>query len=590
MTSLKHKLELTFCGYAIFSTALFFVTGIAYQVLGRWPVTHQDFWRIYDTCLHRSWMYSALLKYNGHSHFFPSQFWLVDLRFFHGNQDFLFAFGLSFEIAGTALFLLPVWRDRRIHITTKLFSSMIIVVFTFWMGRASMTVSGGFNCCYSLVLVGAALAFYSLGFATEQKRRETVVLTGVVVGGLLATFSFGTGLAVWAAALATGYCLRFRFTLLIALGFAGAAAALIFIMLPTQEARGPHIAQTDWFHVSTYVSLLHYFFHLLGSPLLQMCTTWIPQKTLAPSLSDLVATTFGATGGTLGVVVLVRQLARRNLQFGLASTGFAIMIFNLFAFILITLARADHIASVPGELDAPRYYYWSSLFWAGLLLFGLRLSETRRVLRAPMVCAMLAIPVFAFPSHYHEGWRWRHVRLLSNEAATSLLNGVKDPQQIKILSPYPDLVFRLASEMRARRLDMFAAGYQDWFDRPASKVFGQNRRVAGFKGRCQIRLLSTQPVAARINGSAVHGEKMIPEISVVIDSRDLVRGVARSASTPRWINWLLYDGIFQPRKFVGFIAPYDPREQYSLRSVEGTMLSSEAMRIPPPPTQLGGGR
>ena len=50
-SSTRAKLKLTFQAYIVIATAVFFVTGTAYLVLGRWPVTHLDFWRIYDTCL-----------------------------------------------------------------------------------------------------------------------------------------------------------------------------------------------------------------------------------------------------------------------------------------------------------------------------------------------------------------------------------------------------------------------------------------------------------------------------------------------------------------------------------------------------------
>jgi hypothetical protein len=67
---------------------------------------------------------------------------------------------------------------------------------------------------------------------------------------------------------------------------------------------------------------------------------------------------------------------------------------------------------------------------------------------------------------------------------------------------------------------------------------------------------------------------------VITDSNEVIRGVARSSATPKLIDRLLYSRIFQPRGFVGFIADYDPRLQYSVRSVEQNGLSSELIEIP----------
>jgi hypothetical protein len=67
---------------------------------------------------------------------------------------------------------------------------------------------------------------------------------------------------------------------------------------------------------------------------------------------------------------------------------------------------------------------------------------------------------------------------------------------------------------------------------------------------------------------------------VITDSNQVIRGVARSSATPNLIDRLLYSRIFRPRGFVGFIAGYDPRLQYSVRSVEQNGLSSEVIEIP----------
>src|SRR6266853_1512329 len=83
----------------------FFVSGVVYLYLGRWTVTHQDFWPIYDFCLNHTWLESALLKFNNHSLFFPSFLWLADLRFFHGDQQPLFFAGLTLLFISASLLL-----------------------------------------------------------------------------------------------------------------------------------------------------------------------------------------------------------------------------------------------------------------------------------------------------------------------------------------------------------------------------------------------------------------------------------------------------------------------------------------------------
>src|SRR5205823_10545059 len=74
------------CALPILAIAFYSVSGLAYLYFGSWPVTHQDFWQLYQRALTHSWLQSALLKYGPHSIFFPSFFWLTDLRFFRSEE------------------------------------------------------------------------------------------------------------------------------------------------------------------------------------------------------------------------------------------------------------------------------------------------------------------------------------------------------------------------------------------------------------------------------------------------------------------------------------------------------------------------
>src|SRR5437899_3969396 len=140
----------------------FLVSGIVYLYLDRWTVTHGDYFAIYDFCLNHTWLESALQTSNDHSLFFPSFLWLADLRFFHGNQLPLFLAGLALLLITVGLLLVPVWRDKTVGLTAKILSTLVVIVGNFWMARAFITASGGYDCENSLVMAGAALAFLLL--------------------------------------------------------------------------------------------------------------------------------------------------------------------------------------------------------------------------------------------------------------------------------------------------------------------------------------------------------------------------------------------------------------------------------------------
>ena len=210
----------------------FLCSGIASHYAARWTETRADFWRIYAVCLSHSPLESALLKSNNHSIFFPSLIWLTDIQFFHNNQEILFFFGIFFQIATAALMLVPVWREKSLSLTARLAATLIVIVGSFWMGRASITASGGFNCMCSLALGGAALAFLNLPGMQEQSPHYWRAFLMVVAGAYLASFSFGSGLAVWPALLLAAWSARVSWRSLILLGLAGLSAALIYIYLP----------------------------------------------------------------------------------------------------------------------------------------------------------------------------------------------------------------------------------------------------------------------------------------------------------------------------------------------------------------------
>lgn len=574
--------------YGVAASFIFFASGVVYLFLGRWPVTHQDFWVFYDNFLHRSWFYSSIVKYNGHSLIFPCQIWLANLHFFHGSQDSLFAIGLAFQLAGTAILLCAIFRDKSLDATIRVAATATVIFGNFWMGRASMTASGAFNCAYSLVLTGAVLAFLCLPKLAGESNRQVALLVTVILANVVASFSFGTGMAAWGSTLLTAYCLRVRVWQLVVLAAAAAVSTVIFLALPPHDSAASFGGNLPLNQPATYLTLFVYLCRLLGSPWLHMCAAWSGAKD--PDETAYVGMAMGA--GLFAVVfvsaVVIEKLWRRNLRCGMGSIGFALMTFNFIVFALIIVARARHIYEIPSELNAPRYLYWSALFWTGLFLIALGWTRDRAGLRWPIIASALALPIVAFPSHYQEALRFHYVRSLGLTAGTSLVDGIHDNAQIQILSPFPDLVYRLAQEMRARRLDMFAPGYQDWIGQRGAALFPAKRATLRLKGKCRVHSVGTESSAVRVVGSAQTRAKVTPDVLVIFGSDDVICGIARSTATGDWLNRYLYGRTFSPQSFVGFIADYDPQLGYEIRSVQEGSLSSEAIAVPTSADQAKG--
>ena len=210
----------------------FFVSGVVYLWLGHWPVTHLDYWALYEFYLRHTWLESLLSKDAEHLMFFPTLLCLADLRFFHGDQELLFITGFVLLVTTVGLLLIPVWRDQTVSPSAKIMATLAIVVGNFWMARSPITGSGGFNCICSLLMASAALAFLFIPRMNAGLPGSSWATLIVVCAGFVTSFSFGVGLAIWPTLLFLIWCLRLPWRTLVSIGAAAIAAIVIYEIIP----------------------------------------------------------------------------------------------------------------------------------------------------------------------------------------------------------------------------------------------------------------------------------------------------------------------------------------------------------------------
>jgi hypothetical protein len=573
---------------AICVGAIFLFSGVAYLCLGHWTVTHYDFWRIYDVCLNHTWLESALLKHNGHSLFFPSFVWLTDLRFFHGNQQLLFYVGLTLLLIATGLLLVPVWRDQTIELTGKVISTLIVILGTFWMGRDNITASGGFNCIASLLMAGAEVSFICLPSMCTHSARFWAATLAVIAGGFVSSFSFGAGLATWPTLLLLAWCLRLPWRTYGLIIVAAVTAPVVFILLPPH---GSTLAGLPSLGLSSsdITADLSYLSRVLSAPIFYAASHW----RAGPLSTRLVESSFFALAfGILALAVamgeIVYAMIRRDLsRSSLGLIGLALVIFNLIATGLVVIGRADHFRALPFELAAPRYFFHSTLFWTGALLVALQRAESTRWARWLVYLVVFAVSIVAFPSHYKGGLNCRWARRLAQAGATSLVNGVRDEQQIRILAPAAGKhwVYRVAEQLRQRRLDMFAEGLQDWIGLNESNLFNGRHKPERLRGQCRIDAIvscENGKPAARVVGMAWINGKAAPKTLVIVDPAGVICGIARSSAVAPFTDRIFYlNKLARNMGFLGYIRGYDPKLQYTVHSTDGEALSDEKIVVQP---------
>jgi hypothetical protein len=571
---------------------VFLASGFVYLCLGHWTVTHADFWRIYDFCLNHTWLESALLKHNNHSLFFPSFLWLADLHFFHGNQLPLFLAGLALLFLTVTLLLIAVWLDETVGLTTKTIATLIVIVGNFWMARSPIIASGGFNSICSLVMASAALVFVLLPRTGVSSVRTLSVTALVVCVGFVASFSFGTGLAIWPTLLFLALCSRLPWRLFVALGIATVVAIVIYQHLP------PHLAgyRTIQTASSAGLALVTRLCRVAGGPFFYAASGWHEKPLSAEAAqSSALSIWCGGAGLALAVVAMVFAIIRRDLaRSSLELMGIALVTFNFVVMVLVVVGNRLRGPRFEFEFLSPRYLFWSTLFWTGLLLVGIQGSESRQWLRWLVYLVALALPVVVFPMHYRTGLHDRWATALAEAGATSLVNGVRDDQQIRMLAPIGggiNQVYRVAEQLRARRLDMFADGLQDWLGVNETSITGGRYKREGLSGQCSVAALvrcDNGAPAARITGQIWKSRQRVPKTLVIVDPMGVVRGIGHSSgifSENRFLTRTFYLRKITGMRFFGYIRDYDPHLQYAVRSADDGILSEETIPVQVPITK-----
>jgi hypothetical protein len=567
--------------FAILIGAVFLLSGVVYLYLGRVTFLWAgDLWDIYAFAWNHTWLQSALLKQDNHVKFFPRLVCLANLHSFHGDSQMLFFAGLGLLFITASLLLIPVWRDKTASLTAKTLCTLVVLMGNFWMERAGITSNGEFNCEDSLAMNGAALAFLLIA-----KTRCSWATTAIVVcAGFVASFSFGTGLAIWPTLLLLAWCLRLPRRTIVLLGISALAAAVIYEILPVLPFSWPKVSEVS---PSNPIGALTKFCRLVGSPVLYTIAGWRGGKALTDlEQSSNIALWSGLAGLTLAGIAVIPRMLRRDLgKSRLESAGLSLLIFNLFALALIVAGRLKSFGLVP---FAPRYLFWSSLFWTSLILLGIKRAEHLHWGRWPILLLPFAIATFAWPSHYQAWFGCKNAQIkYYDRDATAMINGVVDAETRRMVPREFKEIFEerlhLASQMRARRLDVFADGLQDWIGLRKADVFGTRHRPEGLHGHCRIDGLGqcdNGAPAARVSGQALQPEQSIPRTLVIIDSNGVIRGVARSARISPFINRTFYQSkLTNNIGFVGYIRDYNPELRYVVRGTDNTTLSDEEIPV-----------
>jgi hypothetical protein len=459
---------------------------------------------------------------NGHRLVFPNLFFYLDNYLFQGTNVFLLVCILGMN--GAAAYLLlplgPAYRSANRNLVG--ICSGFVFVLLFWLANRADS-AWGLGVHYYLPALTAVAACRLLAFVgsedpTERAvKRERLGLAAVIGCGVITTFSFGNGMAIWPALVAVAVWRKLSIRHLAAIVVSGTlsmAAYFIGMQSETEAARNALFSP---------LRLLWFIAAHVGSPIAQA----LGYQGQLPESALIAPTVIGILAVLVALVLGVRQLFCRLPMAPDVSFRLGVVFFVLGSSLLIALVRLDRWTPL-----APRYLVWSLLLWAALAsLIPLMCADLlSRHKIAPHVSGMLVIGLTfcLLPSQYRQTLSLGIIANRTKEAGLSLGVGVTDRQAvINHLFKRPEVVDEVVEELKKRKWNLFSDSRFEAID----QSFEQLDQVT-VAPTCQGSLTSAELLPEsggdwRIMGWAWHEElRRPPQYILIVNDTGLVKGVA----------------------------------------------------------------
>ncbi len=512
----------------------------------RYPAFDQ--FRLYVDYLSRDFPDSVLQLENGHRPILPALLRVAEVHLFGANQRLQLLVGALLALLGAAVPARAAWHDRA-SAAAGAAGVLLAVLGVFWLGNARMLMHGNELVHTYLVVACAGLVAWGLHAGRERRPGAAMAVAGGLA--LAATFSFGPGMAVFAALFLLAAALRYpwRSAIAPALMFV-AAVALYLAELPGDGGVRDSLALRPLDNLSVQLRWLaapwfHAWLGYADPAVLGMVAgddgidhaLGVSARALAAALGEGWVARAGLGLGALGLAAWValglRAWRQGRAMSRLGAIAFGLASFGLGTAAIIALGRLEYFDQHPGQVLADRYLPWSCLFWLGLALGALDLRPRRAARLAAWSAPALALAAMVVlqPSQVtRAGWSAAVHRAIQHASVAAQL-GLWDAERMpRHDDASRDAVERTLALMRERGLSMFgeptyALHRQGWRAPP-----GDAAVPAGSLARV-VRTLAPepgQPPAVAIEGwfGDIPGRPR-ELLLVVVDEAGAPRGLAR---------------------------------------------------------------
>lgn len=586
------------CGFFLLAALLYAWATLCAIINFGWRQPMFDQWREYEIFLGDVFPLNVIQNANGHRPIFPNLLRVAEIQWLDADQYLQLTVGTFCAYAIAAIVAAVGWTEKRLPLLARCACVMLAVLGLLWLGNARRLMHGS-EALHGYLPTLAVLLACLWTYASAQ-RRSVALLYAASAACVVATFSFGVGLAGFVCVLALGLMLRLPLRwLLVPLATLGISLVLYIFVLPGgQNVR----AQVSTNLVEGVVVTAQW----LSSP---WCLIWLGladygtgpwpghhtvlEWLMQHSASGLVALTglgwrtwAGIVGGAgiaaLAWYVLSRLIWTKSLS-RLEAVGAGLAIYASASAVLSVFPRIETFHVHPDQIFADRYMTWPCLFWLGLGLLAVSwiAGSARPALKTAGVFGLILLPVVMAVSQRDQTIWSLLVYRSSQQAAASLRSGIFDDAHFPGEDMGVEARMRQAALLRSRHLAMFAD--PEW-QQVGETWQGSLEKEPDVAARaCWLQPVldyPTQRNAGHLEGAVTQGKRRVyaeGTLAILDEDRRIAGLIEFSHAAPNEPDLLFR--VRSKRGFDGYVRDFDENKKYALallntHTKQGIMLGT----------------
>ena len=572
-------------GWLLGSGAFYLLSALAVIAGFAWLQPTMDQFRLYPFYLELPFPDNVLQRENGHRPIIPGLIRVLEIHLLNANQRLQIVFGVACAVATAGLVTFAALRQTGLGWPARAAGCALALIAVFWLGNARMLLHGN-ELVHAYLLTLSVVAGAFCVWRARQRAWRWMALASLC--GVVATFCFGPGLALFPALAIAAWCAGVTWrAALLPLVIGVACAVLYLFVLPGDEAVRGSLS----FSLGEILTMAARW---IASPWIN---AWLgyAEPPLNPHMRDILAgrhwrvlvdsanlmQAITGLGWSIGLAVLIGLLGYLVLGVALLEAlrqpgsitrlglvALVLMLFGAATALLISIARLNYFHSRPDQIFADRYLIWPCLFWLGVALTLLgRSGRGGRWLRGVVVGFAALLPMLLYPTHsLLSGWA-AAVHRNNQASAAAVRSDVLDANLLVRDDP------SVALDVKLRSFELFRQRGLAMFSTPGAEWLGQRWPVPPqAPAGTRVHVLAAQQVqdlrdGARIEGLVVADAPALPatQVLVVLDPQDTVVGFGEFTFVQGGNLWR---ALAPKTGFDAYVRNYDPAVSYRLAWVD----------------------